>query len=178
MCRRKHHITKCFMSSSNCSTADYFSAYHLIRTRSTVHTFPNIYKKRGSVCVYLYIYIYNFILNIATDCDIRGAYFKELGQSVCYTFSIYVYSLIYIIYTFSCSIASNCNKQKYQAKRAGEQSIELYLTVYIGLHSPLVAEAVVMDVKDLSFDVIVCSTGQVQRIYTNVSTTQSTVLYT
>jgi len=130
------------------------------------------------VCVCIYIYIYNFILNIATDCDIRGAYFKELGQSVCYTFSIYVYSLIYIIYTFSCSIASNCNKQKYQAKRAGEQSIELYLTVYIGLHSPLVAEAVVMDVKDLSFDVIVCSTGQVQRIYTNVSTTQSTVLYT
>jgi DIS3-like exonuclease 2 len=65
------------------------------------------------------------------------------------------------------AIASNCNKQKYQAKRAGEQSIELYLTVYIGLHSPLVAEAVVMDVKDLSFDVIVCSTGQVQRIYTN-----------
>ena len=78
--------------------------------------------------------------------------------------------MIYVIYTFSCSIASNCNKQKYQAKRAGEQSMELYLTVYIGLHSPLVAEAVVMDVKDLSFDVIVCSTGQVQRIYTNVST--------
>jgi Exoribonuclease R len=77
--------------------------------------------------------------------------------------------------TFSCSIAANCNKQKYQAKRASEQSIELYLTVYIGLHSPLVEEAVVMDVKDLSFDVIVCSTGQVQRIYTNVSTPQSTV---
>lgn len=65
------------------------------------------------------------------------------------------------------AIASNCNKQKYQAKRAGEQSIELYLTVYIGLHSPMVEEAVVMDVKDFSFDVIVCSTGQVQRIYTN-----------
>jgi len=65
------------------------------------------------------------------------------------------------------AIASNCNKQKYQAKRAGEQSMELYLTVYIGLHSPMVEEAVVMDVKDLSFDVIVCNTGQVQRIYTN-----------
>jgi exoribonuclease R len=83
--------------------------------------------------------------------------------------------MIYIIYTFSCSIASNCNKQKYQAKRAGEQSIELYLAVYIGLHSPLVEKAVVMDVKDLSFDVIVYSTGQVQRIYTNVSTPQSRV---
>jgi len=83
--------------------------------------------------------------------------------------------MIYIIYTFSCSIASNCNKQKYQAKRAGEQSMELYLTVYIGLHSPMVEEAVVMDVKDLSFDVIVCNTGQVQRIYTNVSIPQNTV---
>jgi exoribonuclease R len=83
--------------------------------------------------------------------------------------------MIYIFYTFSCSIASNCNKQKYQAKRAGEQSMELYLTVYIGLHSPMVEEAVVMDVKDFSFDVIVCSTGQVQRIFTNVSTPQSTV---
>ncbi|GFG38066.1 hypothetical protein Cfor_10644 [Coptotermes formosanus] len=65
------------------------------------------------------------------------------------------------------TIAANCNRQKYQAKRAGEQSNELYLAVYIGLHGPLVEEAVVTDVKDFSFDVIVCSTGQVQRIYTN-----------
>jgi translation elongation factor EF-G len=36
----------------------------------------------------------------------------------------------------------------------------------------MVEEAVVMDVKDLSFDIIVCSTGQVQRIYTNVSNPQ------
>jgi exoribonuclease R len=83
--------------------------------------------------------------------------------------------MISAIHTFSCSIAANCNKQKYQAKRAGEQSIELYLAVYTGLHSPLVEEAVVMDVKDLSFDVIICSTGQIQRIYTNVSIPQSRV---
>ena len=52
MCRRKHHITKCFMSTSNCSTAKYFSAYHLIRTCSTVRTLPNIYlKKWYFVCV-------------------------------------------------------------------------------------------------------------------------------
>jgi exoribonuclease R len=71
---------------------------------------------------------------------------------------------------FPCSVAANCNKQKYQAKRAGEQSIELYLTLYIGLHGPLIKEAVVMDVKDLSFDVVISSMGLVQRIYTNVST--------
>jgi exoribonuclease R len=89
--------------------------------------------------------------------------------------NVYIYSMMYIIYKFSCSIAANCNRQKYQAKRAGEQSNELYLAVYIGLHGPLVEEAVVTDVKDFSFDVIVCSTGQVQRIYTNVSTPQSRV---
>jgi hypothetical protein len=78
-----------------------------------------------------------------------------------------------IIDMFSCSVARNCNRQKYQAKRAGEQSTELYLTVYIGLCGPLIEEAVVMDVKDLSFDVVVRSTGLVQRIYTNVSILQS-----
>lgn len=73
---------------------------------------------------------------------------------------------------FCCSTARNCNRQKYQAKRAGEQSTELYLTLYIGLHGPMIEEAVVMDVKDLSFDIIVRRTGLVQRIYTNVSIPQ------
>nr|CAD7458063.1 unnamed protein product [Timema tahoe] len=64
-------------------------------------------------------------------------------------------------------IASNCNKQKFAAKRAGEQSTELYLAIYVGLHGPMVEEAVVVDVKDHSFDIIVCSMGCTQRIYTN-----------
>lgn len=66
-------------------------------------------------------------------------------------------------------IAANCNKQKFNAKRAGEQSIELYLIHYIGLHQPVVEKAVVMDVKDNSFDAIVISTGYNVRIYLNVS---------
>jgi exoribonuclease R len=78
-----------------------------------------------------------------------------------------------IIDMLSCSTARNCNRQKYLAKRAGEQNIELYLTLYIGLRGPMIEEAVVMDVKDLSFDVIIRSTGLVQRIYTNVSIPQS-----
>lgn len=65
------------------------------------------------------------------------------------------------------AVARNCNRQKYQAKRAGEQSTELYLTLYIGLHGPFIEEAVVMDVKDFSFDVIIRSTRMVQRVYTN-----------
>nr|CAD7430585.1 unnamed protein product [Timema monikensis] len=68
---------------------------------------------------------------------------------------------------FVQKIASNCNKQKFAAKRAGEQSIELYLAIYVGLHGPMVEEAVVVDVKDHSFDIIVCSMGCTQRIYTN-----------
>nr|CAD7196288.1 unnamed protein product [Timema douglasi] len=68
---------------------------------------------------------------------------------------------------FVQKIASNCNKQKFAAKRAGEQSTELYLAIYVGLHGPMVEEAVVVDVKDHSFDIIVCSMGCTQRIYTN-----------
>jgi hypothetical protein len=55
------------------------------------------------------------------------------------------------------------------AKRAGEQSIELYLAAYIELHEPMIEEAVVMDVKDFSIDIIICSMGLNQRVYTNVS---------
>ncbi|GLV34776.1 Dis3 like 3'-5' exoribonuclease 2 [Carabus blaptoides fortunei] len=64
-------------------------------------------------------------------------------------------------------IAANCNKQKFNAKRAGEQSIELYLIHYIDLHQPVVEKAVVMDVKDNSFDAVVISTGYNVRIYLN-----------
>jgi exoribonuclease R len=73
---------------------------------------------------------------------------------------------------FLCSIADKCRKKQYQARRADEQSTELYFAAYIGLHGPIVEKAVVMDVKDLSFDVIVLSTGKVQKIYTDVSTVQ------
>lgn len=51
MCRRKHRLTKCFVSTLNCSTTEYFSHHHLIRTRSTVQTLPDIYKKKWQ-CIY------------------------------------------------------------------------------------------------------------------------------
>jgi hypothetical protein len=68
-----------------------------------------------------------------------------------------------------CRLASNCNGKKYSAKRAGEQSSELYLTLYVGMHGPFFEEAVVVDVKDHSFDVLVLRTGSTHRVYTNVS---------
>ncbi|XP_063232879.1 DIS3-like exonuclease 2 isoform X2 [Bacillus rossius redtenbacheri] len=64
-------------------------------------------------------------------------------------------------------IAANCNKQKFNAKRAGEQSSDLFLTFYVAQFGPLVEDAVVLDVKDHSFDVIVLSMGCNLRIYTN-----------
>jgi exoribonuclease R len=75
-------------------------------------------------------------------------------------------------------VASNCNGKKYSAKRAGEQSGELYLSLYVGMHGPLREEAVVIDVKDHSFDVLVLRTGSNHRVYTNVSAKHSLLIYT
>jgi DIS3-like exonuclease 2 len=66
-------------------------------------------------------------------------------------------------------IAETCNRQKYLAKRAGEASSDLYLAHYIEKNQPYVQDAVVVDTKERSIDVIVFSTGSVVRIYTNVS---------
>ncbi|XP_044736789.1 DIS3-like exonuclease 2 [Chrysoperla carnea] len=63
--------------------------------------------------------------------------------------------------------AAVCNKQKYNAKRAGEQSSELYLTKYIEMNQPVREYAVVLDVKDKSFDVVIMSMGINVRIYKN-----------
>lgn len=68
-----------------------------------------------------------------------------------------------------CQIAANCNKQKFNAKRAGEQSIELYLVHYIGLHQPMIEEAVVLEVRNTSIDVIVMCSGLICKINLNVS---------
>lgn len=65
-------------------------------------------------------------------------------------------------------IAHICNKKKFSAKLAGEQSLEMYLIYYIGKHQPVVEDAVVMDVKKNSFDAIVLANGQTVRIYLNV----------
>jgi len=65
------------------------------------------------------------------------------------------------------SIANNCNKQKYSAKCAGDASSDLYLAHYVAEHQPFVQSAVVVDVKNASFDILVCATGSVIRMYPN-----------
>ncbi|XP_050299103.1 uncharacterized protein LOC126737992 [Anthonomus grandis grandis] len=62
------------------------------------------------------------------------------------------------------SVAANCNKQKYNAKRAGEASSELYLAHYIEKNQPYIQDCVVVDVKERSFDAIVLKTGSVVRV--------------
>lgn len=65
------------------------------------------------------------------------------------------------------STALQCNKQKYNAKRAGEMSTEFYTLKYIELHSPLTMEAVVIDIKERHIDVIIVDMGLNRRIYFN-----------
>lgn len=62
-------------------------------------------------------------------------------------------------------IATNCNAKKYSAKVAQEQSTELYFTFLLELRGPTSAQAVVMDVKDRSIDVIIIDVGLKTRIY-------------
>ncbi|RZC43250.1 DIS3-like exonuclease 2, partial [Asbolus verrucosus] len=64
-------------------------------------------------------------------------------------------------------IAENCNRQKYHAKKASEASSDLYLAHFIEEHQPYIQEAVVVDTKERSIDVIILNTGSVVRIYTN-----------
>nr|XP_026500035.1 DIS3-like exonuclease 2 [Vanessa tameamea] len=64
-------------------------------------------------------------------------------------------------------ITAQCNKQKYNAKKAGELSTELYTLKYIELNSPLVTEAVVVEVKEKYIDVIIVAMGLNRRIFFN-----------
>lgn len=66
-----------------------------------------------------------------------------------------------------CMTAAQCNKQKYNAKKAGELSTELYTLKYIEMHSPLVTDAVVVDVREKYIDVIIVAMGLNRRIFFN-----------
>ncbi|KYB25799.1 DIS3-like exonuclease 2 [Tribolium castaneum] len=65
------------------------------------------------------------------------------------------------------TIAETCNRQKYHAKRAGEASSDLFLAHFVEKNQPVIENAVVVDAKERSIDVIVIRTGSVVRIYTN-----------
>lgn len=59
--------------------------------------------------------------------------------------------------------------QKYNAKKAGDASIDLYLAHYIEAHQPFIQSAVVVDVRDKAFEVIVLKTGSLVRLSVNVN---------
>lgn len=64
-------------------------------------------------------------------------------------------------------IAAQCNKQKYNAKKAGELSTKLYILKYIELNTPVITEAVVVEIREKYIDVIVVSMGLNRRIFFN-----------
>ncbi|XP_013190876.2 DIS3-like exonuclease 2 [Amyelois transitella] len=64
-------------------------------------------------------------------------------------------------------IAAQCNKQKYNAKKAGEMSTELYTLKYIEMNSPYTTEAVVVDIREKYIDVIVIAMGLNRRLFFN-----------
>ncbi|XP_014368974.2 DIS3-like exonuclease 2 [Papilio machaon] len=65
------------------------------------------------------------------------------------------------------TVAAQCNKQKYNAKRASELSTELYTLKYIEMNSPYVTDAVVVDVREKYIDVIIVAMGLNRRIFFN-----------
>ncbi|CAG4950299.1 unnamed protein product [Colias eurytheme] len=64
-------------------------------------------------------------------------------------------------------VAAQCNKQKYNAKKAGELSTELYILKYIAMHSPVTTEAVVVEVREKYIDVIIVAMSLNRRIFFN-----------
>ncbi|XP_026731380.1 DIS3-like exonuclease 2 [Trichoplusia ni] len=65
------------------------------------------------------------------------------------------------------SIAAQCNKQKYNAKKASELSTEMYTLKYIEMKSPLVTDAAVVEVREKYIDVIIIIMGLNRRIFFN-----------
>lgn len=65
------------------------------------------------------------------------------------------------------AVAAQCNKMKYNAKRASELSNELYTLKYIEMNSPLITEAAVVEVREKYIDVIIIAMGLNRRIFFN-----------
>eukprot|EP00095_Tigriopus_kingsejongensis_P008219 maker-scaffold604_size126151-snap-gene-0.28 protein:Tk08219 transcript:maker-scaffold604_size126151-snap-gene-0.28-mRNA-1 annotation:"dis3-like exonuclease 2 isoform x2" len=59
----------------------------------------------------------------------------------------------------------HCNDKKVAAKRASDQSAQVYLAMFIKMCGPITADAIVMDVGDKSFDVLIPTMAVVKRIF-------------
>lgn len=67
------------------------------------------------------------------------------------------------------AVANRCNTKKYDAKRAGDASMDLFLAHYVERNQPFLQEAVVADVREKMFEVIVMATGSLVRMFPAVS---------
>ncbi|VDK85103.1 unnamed protein product [Onchocerca ochengi] len=65
------------------------------------------------------------------------------------------------------TIASHCNDRKLTAKTVSEASDDMFFGVFIKECGPLTERAVVIQVLDASFDVLVVKYGVVKRVYTS-----------
>ncbi|KAF5293773.1 hypothetical protein FQA39_LY03258 [Lamprigera yunnana] len=70
------------------------------------------------------------------------------------------------------AIAENCNRQKQNAKQAGDTSSDLYFAHYVEKHQPFIRTAVVFVVRNRSFDILVHSTGSIIRIQDKLSSVE------
>ncbi|VDN98198.1 unnamed protein product, partial [Rodentolepis nana] len=64
-------------------------------------------------------------------------------------------------------IADVCNARKLNSRKASEDSVELFFTVFVKDCGPLVEACSVINILDRAFDVLILSTGLVRRVYLN-----------
>lgn len=74
-------------------------------------------------------------------------------------------------------IADRCNANKLDARKANEASIELFFTVYVKEHGPIVEPCVILNIWPLnrSMDVLIISSGLIRPV--NLSDTEHFLYY-
>ena len=63
--------------------------------------------------------------------------------------------------------AERCNQMKFRARKAGEASTELFFSSFVKLSGPLEEQALVADVLDQSFDVLLPKYNLIRRVHCN-----------
>lgn len=65
------------------------------------------------------------------------------------------------------AIADVCNARKLDSRKATEDSVELFFTVFVKECGPLIEACSIISILDRAFDVLILSTGLVKRVYLN-----------
>lgn len=67
------------------------------------------------------------------------------------------------------AICDNCNEKKYSSRVCSERSTEMFFSMLIKNIGQLEEKAIVIGIKDHSFDVFIDKLGVVKRVYCDVS---------